>query len=85
MITIKITCLECRECLKLETICHRIVKERQYQAEILKFEQDHFVQENDRLMAPVLMINERVYSHGRVPDRKEIEGWIDEILRDYFY
>jgi hypothetical protein len=85
MVTIRIICRECPECLKLETICHRLVRERQYQADIVKSEQDHFEQEKKKLPVPVLLINEKVYSWGRVPEKKEIEKWIDEILKDYFY
>jgi len=51
----------------------------------MKTEQDHFEQENEKLPGPVLLINEKVYSWGRVPERKEIEGWVDELLKVYFY
>lgn len=85
MITIRIICRECPECLKLETICHRIVRERQYQADIHKSEQVHFEHNKEKLPVPVLLINDKVYAWGRVPERKEIEGLINELLRDYFY
>jgi len=85
MVSILIICRECPDCLKLETICHRIIKERQYQGDIQKVEQEFLEQENNRLTPPVLMINEKVYSCGRVPERKEIEGWVDELLKVYYY
>ena len=85
MITSRIICRECPDCLKLETICHRLIRERQDQAYILKSEQDHYEQEKEKLPGPVLLINDKVYSWGRVPEKKEIEGWVDELLKVYFY
>lgn len=85
MVPIQIICRECPDCLKLETICHRMIRERKYQADIQKVEQDHFEQADNRLTVPVLLINEKVYSSARVPDRKEIELWIDDLLKEYFY
>jgi len=71
--------------MKLETTCHRIIKERQYQADIQKVEQDHFEHDCESLTAPVLLINEKVYSSARIPERSEIEMWIDGLLKEYFY
>ncbi len=85
MVTIRIICCECPECLKLETMCHRIVRERQYQADILKSEQDHLEQGKEKLPGPVFLIDEKVFSWGRVPERKVIEGWVDDLLKVYFY
>ncbi len=85
MVTISIICRECPQCLKLETICHRIVRERQYQADIQKSEQDHLEYNQEILPGPVLVINDKVHSWGRVPGKEEIEGWVDELLKVYFY
>jgi hypothetical protein len=85
MVTIRIICLECPDCLKLETICHKLVRERQYQANILKSEQDHYEQEKEKLPGPVLLINDKAKSWGRVPEKKEIEGWVDDLLKVFFY
>ncbi|MCX6281259.1 MAG: thioredoxin family protein [Bacteroidetes bacterium] len=85
MIEIKIVCPECQQCLKLENICHRLIKEYQYQADIQKVEQDPMYTEKAGTSTPVLIINDKVFSDGRVPSKAEIKVWIDELLKDYFY
>ena len=85
MIDIKIVCPECMQCLKLENICHRLVKEGQYQADIRKSEQDPDYPETDGFKTPLLIINNKVFSQGRIPAKDEIKERIDELLKDYFY
>lgn len=76
MKVIKILGTGCSNCLKLENLVREVSKERELMLDIQKVTGIADIMAYGVMSTPGLVVDEKVVVYGRVPNKKEIEGWI---------
>ena len=85
MVDIKIIGTNSINGTKLENLCYKVVRENQYQAHISTMPDINVTKGQSLNDLPILMINEKTFSTGKLPSKEELKLWIDDLLKDYFY
>lgn len=70
----------CPKCERLEAVTKEVINEFGIEAEILKVKSLSEIMTYDVMSTPALVIDEKVVSSGRIPDREEIEAWLKNAL-----
>lgn len=78
MLTIKILGTGCPKCKRLEELARQAVAEAGVQAEISKVQDIDQIMQYPIASTPGLVINEKVYSYGRLPRKEEIIAWLKD-------
>ncbi len=77
---IKILGSGCAKCHQLEQLVKEVVKDLEIDAEIYYVKNITSIMEYPILTTPGLVINEKVYSSGKVPSKEEITSFITTAL-----
>lgn len=76
MLTIKVLGGGCANCKRLEAQTRKVVERLEIDAEFIKVTDHNQIMEYSILATPGLVINEKVFSSGRIPGEIEIESWL---------
>lgn len=76
MLNIKVLGSGCENCKKLEAVTRKVVEELKLEAEIEKVTERAEIMKWPILSTPGLVVNDKLVSAGRIPDEKEIAGWL---------
>jgi small redox-active disulfide protein 2 len=76
MVTVKVLGTGCPNCKKLEQVAKRAIASFGIEAEIVKVTDMADIMAYDILSTPGLVINEHLFSAGRIPDEAEIVSWL---------
>jgi small redox-active disulfide protein 2 len=76
MITIKVLGSGCANCKKLEAHAIKAVEMSNVDAEVVKVTDYAEIMKYPILSTPGLVINEKLFSSGRIPSESEISGWL---------
>ena len=68
----------CPKCDRLEAVTREVVEELGVTATFTKVKTMPEIMAYDIMTTPALVINEKVRSFGRIPDRAENVGWGEE-------
>lgn len=78
MLNIKVLGSGCANCKKLEALVHEAVDSLGVTADIEKVTDMAAISSYAIMSTPGLVMNEKVVSAGRIPQKSEIEKWIKE-------
>ncbi|HNT61067.1 MAG TPA: thioredoxin family protein [Candidatus Bilamarchaeaceae archaeon] len=73
---IEILGMGCPNCKRLEENARKAVSELGIDAEMVKVAEIEKIMGYDVMSAPALVVDGKVVCSGRVPDVKEIKGWL---------
>jgi len=76
MVTIKVLGPGCANCRKLEEVARRAAESLHVDAEFVKVTDMQQIIAYDVLKTPVLVINEKLVSSGRIPTADSVAEWI---------
>jgi small redox-active disulfide protein 2 len=76
MLNIKVIGTGCANCNRLEALCREVLDETNIEAEVEKITDISRFADFGILMTPGLLINNKVYSSGKVPDKATLTLWI---------
>ena len=80
MIVIKVLGSGCSNCKKVEAIAHEATAEMGVGAVIEKVTDMIAIHAYPILSTPGLVINEKLVCAGRIPNKTEVTGWIQQAL-----
>jgi small redox-active disulfide protein 2 len=80
MLNIKILGTGCPNCKKLEEEARKAASNMAIEAEIQKVTDYQEIMHYDVISTPGLVINEKVYSSGRIPSQAEITSFLTSAL-----
>ena len=80
MLTIKILGAGCANCKKLEQITRKVVNQLGIQAEVMKVTDPTEFADYGLLSTPGLVINEKLFSSGRIPSPAEITSFVTSAI-----
>jgi small redox-active disulfide protein 2 len=66
----------CAKCKRLEAITREVIDELGLQAEITKVTTMPEIMAYDVMSTPALVVDEKVLSSGRIPEKDEIRNWL---------
>jgi small redox-active disulfide protein 2 len=78
MYNIKVLGSGCANCKKVEALVHEAVDSLGVEAKIEKVTDMAAISSYAIMSTPGLVVNEKVVSAGRIPQKSEIEKWINE-------
>ena len=78
MLNIKVVGSGCSNCEKLEQLCRDVVKDNNIEAEIEKITDINTFADLGILLTPGLLLNDKIVSSGKLPDKWTLENWIKE-------
>ena len=78
MLTIKILGPGCANCVRVEELARKAVKELGIEAEVIKVSNVEDIVEYNVLSTPGVVINEKVVASGRIPALSTMIGWIKQ-------
>ncbi len=78
MFTIKILGTGCPNCKKLEAVTRQVLEADGIEAEIQKVTEMEDIMTFGILSTPGLVINDKVYSYGRIPNSTEMRTWLQQ-------
>lgn len=78
MISILVAGPGCYNCRKLESMCKEIVDENNIEAAVAEVTDMNQITALGVLMTPGLIINGKLMSSGRIPDKATLEKWIKD-------
>jgi len=78
MYNIKVLGSGCANCKKVEALVHEAVDSLGVEATIEKVTDMAAISSYAIMSTPGLVVNEKVVSAGRIPQKSEIEKWINE-------
>lgn len=67
----------CPKCERLEAVTREVVEELGVTATFTKVKTMPEIMAYDIMTTPALVINEKVMSSGRIPNKEEIQGWVE--------
>jgi small redox-active disulfide protein 2 len=76
--TIKVLGTGCTKCKNLEKFTLEVVKENNFNAEIIKIEDIVQIMSYGVMSTPALVIDENVVASGRIPSKDEIKKMIEK-------
>ena len=69
----------CPKCERLENLTRSVVEELGMEAEFIKVKSMPEIMAYEVLSTPALVVNEKLLSYGRIPDREVIREWIEQM------
>jgi small redox-active disulfide protein 2 len=78
---IKILGTGCPKCTATEEIVKKVLDKHGIKAEVKHVYDVNKIAEYGVMMTPAVVINGRVKCSGRMPEKKEIEKWLEELTR----
>jgi small redox-active disulfide protein 2 len=78
MLNIKILGIGCANCKHLEALAHEVADSLGLQAEFEKVTEREEIRKYSILATPGLVVNGKVVSAGRIPEKSEIAGWLKQ-------
>ena len=69
----------CAKCERLEALTREVVEDLGLQADFTKVKSMNEIMAYDVMTTPALVVNEKVYSQGRIPSKEEIQQWLGAI------
>jgi len=69
----------CPKCERLESVTREVVQELGIEAEFTKVKSLAEIMTYDVMSTPALVVDEKVVSSGRIPDREEIKVWLKKV------
>jgi small redox-active disulfide protein 2 len=81
-INLKILGTGCVKCETLGKVTAKVVRENNFDADILKVEDIVQILNYHILSTPALVINEKVVFSGRVPSESEIKSFIEKAINE---
>ncbi len=81
MLRIKILGSGCPNCKKLEAAARQALETNGLEADVVKVTDMVQIMSYDILSTPGLVVNEKVYSYGRIPSVAEISTWLNEAVK----
>jgi small redox-active disulfide protein 2 len=76
MKTVKILGSGCANCRKLEAVAREAASAASIEAAFIKVTDLNDIMAYDVLSTPGLVIDDRLFSSGRIPTKAEIQGWL---------
>jgi len=76
MLTVKILGSGCANCKKLESVAREAAASAGLEAEFVKVTDMKAIISYDLLATPGLVINEKLFSSGRIPTQDEVRKWM---------
>ncbi len=80
MLNIKILGIGCANCRRLEAETRAVVETLGLQAEFIHVTDPDEIRAYPILATPGLVVNEKLVSAGRIPNRTAIEGWLKKAV-----
>ena len=68
----------CANCKRLEQLARQVAEEMALEAEFVKVTDMNDIMSYDVLSTPALVVNEEVVCYGRIPQKSEIEAWLNQ-------
>lgn len=68
----------CAKCERLENLARDVVQELGISADFIKVKSMVEIMSYDVITTPALVVDEKVLSSGRIPEREEIQRWLKE-------
>jgi len=81
MLNIKVVGSGCPNCQKLAALCNEVIEENNISAEIEKVTDVNTFADLGILITPGLLIDNKVVSWGKIPDKSLLTEWITEAGR----
>jgi small redox-active disulfide protein 2 len=81
-VEIKVLGTGCSRCRRLYEEAKKAIVEAGIPATLQKVERREEIESYKVLCTPALVINEKVKSAGRIPEAKEIAGWLSAAARE---
>lgn len=78
MVTIEVLGTGCMKCKRLLKNVEKAVAETETEVEIIKIEDINAIMDRGVMLTPALIIDGELITSGRVPDVKEITGYLKE-------
>jgi small redox-active disulfide protein 2 len=78
MLNVKILGTGCPNCRKLEALAREAAKELELEAVFEKVDDINQIVSYGVFITPGLVINEKVYSSGKIPSKEQIKEWLLE-------
>jgi len=69
----------CPKCEKLEAVTREVVESLGIEANFTKVKSMPEIMAYEVMSTPALVVNETVLSSGRIPQREEIRGWLENM------
>lgn len=69
----------CPKCERLEAVTREAVESLGIEATFTKVKSMPEIMAYEVMTTPALVVNETVLSSGRIPDREEIRGWLENM------
>lgn len=69
----------CPKCERLEAVTREAVESLGIEASFTKVKGMKDIMAYEVMTTPALVVNETVLSSGRIPDREEIRGWLENL------
>ncbi len=76
MLTVKILGSGCANCRKLEAVSREAAASAGLEAEFIKVTDMKAIMAYDLLSTPGLVINDKLFSSGRIPTQAEVRQWM---------
>ncbi len=70
----------CEKCDRLKKLCQEAVEGLGAEVEVKKVEDIAEVMKYGIMQTPGLVINGELVSYGRIPEKEEIERWLEKFL-----
>ena len=81
-IKLKVLGTGCSKCKTLEKVTMEVVKENNFDAEIIKVEDITEIMKFGIMTTPGLVANDKVLFTGRVPSKNEIKTYIEKFINE---
>ena len=66
----------CPKCERLEALARDVAKELGIEANFIKVKDLNEIMAYNVMSTPALVVDEKVVSYGRIPNRNEVIGWL---------
>jgi small redox-active disulfide protein 2 len=84
MINIKVVGSGCPNCQRLAELCHEVIEENNIQAKIEKVTEVNKFADLGIMITPGLLLNNKVVSSGKIPDKSRLTQWIIDANREKY-
>lgn len=82
MVTIRVFGPGCERCKELERMCFNACAENDIDADIQKITDVSKIAQFGIMATPALMINDKLYSSGKIPTKHTLVNWIKQNVHE---